>query len=153
MAPEGMVDALDRIHGLLDPDGRLVDLHPTVERAHLELESSDGTTLHPGDLISEDARDRHERADRAVARVIADGLFTMEAVVEVSFRRYADSIDELRGYVAARSTGARFDDRTVKAVHDTHRPGAALWLREQLRVTKLRPVSTARLRKTGALTH
>jgi hypothetical protein len=132
-----MVDALLRAQRLLRPNGWLVDVHPTVESAHVEI----GLDLHTGDLHAEHARSRHAAADAALAAIVAREVFTIEGAQEISFRRYADSVEELRDYVAEKWTDAHFDEATLTRTRDAMRahPTASLWLREQVRVTKLRP--------------
>ena len=130
-----MVDALLSARRLLRPDGCLVDVHPTVESAHLEV----GVDICTGDLHAEDARRRHAAADAALATIVARGIFAIEGVQEFSFRRYADSVEELWEYVAVKWTDAHFDDATLKRTRDALRTRltASLWLREQVRVTTL----------------
>lgn len=132
-----MVDALLRAQRLLRPNGCLVDVHPTVESAHVEV----GLDIHTGDLHAEDARRRHAAADAALAAIVARGIFTVEGAQEFSFRRYADSVEELRDYAAEKWTDAHFDEATLTRTRDALRahPIASLLLREQARVTKLRP--------------
>ena len=132
-----MVDALLRAQRLLRPIGWLVDIHPTVESAHVEV----GPDICTGVLHAEDARRRHAAADAALATIVTRGAFTLEGTQEFSFRRYADSVEELWEYVAAKWTDAQFDDATLNQTRDALRslPTASLWLREQARVTTLRP--------------
>lgn len=137
MPTEGMVDALLRAQRLLRPNGWLVDVHPTVESAHVEV----GPDIRTGDLHAENARLRHAAADAALAAIAARGVFTIEGAQEFSFRRYADSIEELRNYVAEKWTDAHFDEATLNRTRDAMRahPAASLRLSEQARVTMLRP--------------
>ena len=131
-----MVDALRRANRLLRPGGCVVDIHPTIEPAHVEVDAT-----MTGDLHAEDARRRHAEADAALAAIVEQGVFIVDGVREFSFRRYADSVEQLCDYVAQKWTGAQFDEATVNRTRDlllTH-PLASLWLREQARMTKLRP--------------
>ena len=141
-----MVDALLRARRLLRPNGCLVDVHPTVESAHVEV----GLDLCTGDLHAEDARRRHVAADAALAAIVARGVFTKEGTQEFSFQRYADPVEELWEYVAEKWTDAHFDEATLNRTRDALRshPTAFLRLHEQARVTKLRPVRGVRLQST-----
>ena len=132
-----MVDALLSARRLLRPNGCLVDLHPTVESAHVEVDLD----ICTGDLHAEDARRRHAAADAALATIVGREAFTIEGAQEFPFRRHADSVEELQEYVADKWTDAHFDDATLNNTRDALRahPTASLWLREQARVTKLRP--------------
>lgn len=137
MPPEGMVDALLRAQRLLRPNGCLVDVHPTVESAHVEV----GPDLCTGDLHADDAWRRHGAADAALRAIVARGIFTVEGAQEFSFRRYADSVEELREYVAGKWTDAHFDEATLNRTRDAMRthPTASLRLSEQAGITKLLP--------------
>lgn len=133
-----MVDALLRTQHLLRPNGCLIDVHPTAESAHVEV----GPDICTGDLHADDARRRHGAADAALAAIVTREVFTVEGAREFSFRRYADSVEELRDYVAEKWPDAHFDQATLNKTREamrTHR-AASLWLREQARLTKLRPV-------------
>src|SRR2546425_11012523 len=133
-----MVDALRRARSMLRPGGFVLDVHATIEAPHLEA----GSVLCAGDLHSEDARRRHAAADAAVATALDLGIFTVEGTEEFSFRRYADSLSELQEYVAQKWTDAHLDQATVHRTVEILRAEriARLWLREQARVRKLRPV-------------
>ena len=137
-----MVDALLSARRLLRPNGCLVDVHPTVESAHVEV----GLDICTGDLHAEEARPRHAAADAALATIVARGVFIVYGAQEFSFRRYADSVEELWEYVAEKWTDAHFDEATLKKTRDALRahPTASLRLREQARVTTLRPARGVR---------
>ena len=133
-----MVDALLRAQRLLRPNGCLVDVHPTVESALVEV----GRDICTGDLHAEYARLRHAAADAALVTIVARGIFTMEGAQDFSFQRYADSVEELWEYVAEKWTDAQFDEATLNRTRDALRahPTASLRLHERARVTTLRPV-------------
>jgi hypothetical protein len=136
MPAEGMVHALHRAHGLLAPDGCLLDLHPTSEAAEIEVGG-----VSTGPLDAETAQRRHAAADEALAAIIARGLFVIEGDREFSFRRYGDSIEELRDYIGSTWHDSRVGDALVARTRDALRanPGATLRVTEQVQMTKLRP--------------
>src|SRR4051812_45490166 len=103
-----MVDALRRAHRIATPDGAVVDLHPSASPAAIEV----GDRV-VGDVITGDAPLRHAAAGAAIATVIAEGLFSMEQVVEFPFYTYGDSIEELRDWIEENWRDAGVDDRTV----------------------------------------
>src|SRR5437667_12522608 len=133
-----MVDALRRARTMLRSGGLILDVHPTVEAPHLEV----GGGAWTGDLHAADARRRHAAADAAVATVVDLKLFTVEGEEEFSFRRYADSLPELREYIAQKWSDGQLDDETVHRTIERLRADrdSVLWLREQARVTTLRPL-------------
>ena len=140
-----MVDALRRAHEWLRPSGFLVDIRPTAEPAHVEVELVTGIigAGRVGDV--DDATGpgaRHARADVAMAIAIAREWFVAETRLEFAFHRYAGTIDELRDHVHNDWRGARIDQaalqRATSLVADE--PGARLRVREQIGIARLRPV-------------
>lgn len=135
-----MVDALNRAR-TLTPGGVLIDIHPTPEAAFIEVGEPGAVPAATGGLHHEDGQRRHAAADRALAAVLKDALFVVEAAEEFWFRRYADSIEELRDYITDNWTNAWIDEATMTRTREAHRArsGASVWVREQVRMTKLRP--------------
>ena len=133
-----MVDALRRARTMLRPTGFVLDIHPTVEAPHFEVSG-----VWTGDLHAADARRRHAAADAAVATVLDSKLFIVEGEEEFSFRRYADSLPELREYIDQKWSDAQVDDKTIDRTLAAFRGNqrTQLWLREQARMTKLRPLA------------
>jgi hypothetical protein len=139
-----MVHALSRARGWLAPHGRLADIRPTPEPAHLEVRT--GTTIvRAGDLqdgsTGSGPRTRHLQADAALADALARGWFELEARRELTFRRHADTVGEMREYTRAKWTDACLTDETLDraaALLAAH-PTADLWLTEQLTLSRLRP--------------
>jgi hypothetical protein len=142
MPAEGMVDALHRAATLLAPEGVVVDIHPTIDAAIVEM-GGGNARVAMGALHAEGSRARHAAADAAIVSAIASGRFVVESVQEFSFRRYADSIAELQDYVAHKWEGAFIDDATAARVIEAFRrqPTVALWLDERARATKMRPAT------------
>src|SRR5688500_18485903 len=90
-----MVDALKRAHQLVVPGGAIVDLHPTEEPSLVQI--GDFTI---GQVDGGDAPQRHAAAGAAVATAIRDRLFALDGVRDFGFYTYADTIEELRDYIA-----------------------------------------------------
>lgn len=91
-----MVHALEEINRLLRPDGRLVDIRPYAEPSMLKVVAGGQT------LFAEPKRENdHEgvlESDRAMARVIDRGLFTVERGRDFDFLSYGSSSAELREF-------------------------------------------------------
>ena len=136
MPVEGMVHALHRAHGLLAPDGCLIDLRPTSETARVYV---DGASL--GRLDADTADRRHAAAEAALATVLAASLFRVAAERELWFLTHGDSIDELREHVHATWRDSRVPDALVARARAVQRasPALPLCLAEQLRITRLLP--------------
>ncbi len=133
-----MVDALRRAHGMVRPNGCVVDLHPTAARTSLEVGAC--TTGH---VETADAPLRHAAAGTALATAVAAGLFAVDSAIDFTFYTYGDSIDELRDYIVANWKNARIDDAVVHRTRDALRdaPGTRPRARERVRLTKLHPLA------------
>jgi len=98
MTPEGMVHALEEIHRLLKPAGRLVDIHPTLAPTLIEVHQG-------GRLLFAEPKPDHfaegcAQADNALARAVECQLFAVERRGQFDFLTYAPSITELFEYIA-----------------------------------------------------
>jgi hypothetical protein len=133
-----MVDALQRAHRLVRPGGVVVDLHPTMALASVEV----GPHM-TGRVEVDDGPLRHAAAGAALIRVIDAGLFVVDGAVEFTFHTYGDSIEELRAYVEENWVNARIDESVVDRTRAALRaaPGARLRIREDVRLTRLHPIA------------
>lgn len=136
MPVEGMVHALHRAHGLLAPDGCLIDLRPTSETARVDV---GGAPL--GRLDADAADRRHAAAEAALATVLAAGLLRVDGERQFWFLTHGHSIDELREHVHATWRDSRVPDALVDRARAAQRanPALPLCLAEQLRITRLLP--------------
>lgn len=140
-----MVDALKRARQLVVPGGAILDLHPTEEPAVVQIGERTIGLVEGGD-----APQRHAAAGAAVTTVVHDGLFGVDGVRDFDFYTYADTIEELRDYIAENWGSSRIGDRTVEAAR-TALAVAPAGVRprtlERVRLTVLRP--TARFSAAG----
>jgi hypothetical protein len=131
-----MVDALRRAHRMVTPEGCIVDLHPTARCACVEVGARCTGRVDAGD-----APRRHTAATAALALVVEEGLLAVESAMEFAFYTYGDSLDELATYITENWRDARIDQETLIQTRQVLR---AEWreiprVREQVRITKLRP--------------
>ncbi len=139
-----MVHALEKIHRLLKPDGGMIDIHPPPDPASIEVRVGARTTL-AGWLHDTDDYAPYEDADRALARVVRSELFAVERDGTIAVITHADSIAELRKYVAEEWEDARIDDITAARVDEllsTRGRDKEVILREPVRIARLRPLDT-----------
>lgn len=106
-----MVHALEQLHQLIRPNGQLIDIHPSSEPASIEIRLHD-RILPAGWLHETDDYIEYELADQALASVVNSGLFTLERHGLFSFVWYADTLEELRAYLAEEWKDAIIDDVT-----------------------------------------
>jgi hypothetical protein len=98
MPPEGMVHALEIIHNLLQPQGTLVDIHPSGESPTIELVHGGHKSLL-GYLQETDDFVEYSQASAALAQAVDIGLFQVERQGTFQFSTVATSVDELRAYL------------------------------------------------------
>jgi len=130
-----MVDALRRAHGIVTPDGIVVDLHP-ASAAVVEI----GSRV-TGEVDAADGARRHAAADAAIGAAVHEGLFAIEHTVEFAFHTHADTIEELRDYIEEHWRDARIDDTTVRRTREAARrmPDERPRARERVTLTVMRP--------------
>jgi hypothetical protein len=134
-----MVHALRRAQRFVTPRGFIIDLHPTDTPATVE---ADRITGH---VDAGDAPLRHALADAAVATAVRENLFAAVRTLVFRFYTYGETIDELRAYVETTWRDARIDAATVERTREAlrHAPaGTRPRVCEEVRVTKLRPISS-----------
>lgn len=98
MKHEGMVHALEEIHRLLRPDGKLIDIHPVVEAPLIEVHQG-GRVLFAQPNPDYSAED-YRQADNALAQAIRRRFFVVERSGQFDFMVYGSSVAELRDYIA-----------------------------------------------------
>jgi hypothetical protein len=142
MERAGMVHALDKIRGLLKPDGVLIDIHPTSEMAAIEVRVGERTTA-AGWVRETDDYSEYEDADRAVAKAVADGLFRVERQAVFEFVWHADSLAELRDYLSEGWEDASIDELTagqIEALMSAPERDKEIIVRETIHIARLRPL-------------
>ena len=108
-----MVHALEIIHRLLRPHGKLIDIHPVGEPSPVEVRVGRQTTL-VGRLTETDDFVEYGQADAALAQAVQRRLFVLEREATFPFITHADSMSELREYLAKEWKDAILDDQTAR---------------------------------------
>jgi hypothetical protein len=141
MDPAGMVHALERIHALLEPDGRLIDIHPSGEPPPVEVCVGQQTTVI-GWMKETDDFIEYAQASAALSQVIERGWFDVERKGTFEFATHADSISDLREYLAKEWKDAILDEAVVVRAEEllsVLEHNKELIVREQVRIARLRP--------------
>ena len=137
-----MVHALVQIHGILQPDGILINVHD-LPNPHLVEVHTAGKVIEAGRL-SDSVDYKDERfAFEALARVVSDGLFLLEDEQDFDFNIHAGNLGELQQLLAEEWETAILPDETVERVEDILRKVNQEYevvLRVPTRMTKLRIV-------------
>jgi hypothetical protein len=117
MERAGMVHALETIHELLEPDGVLLDIHPTNEPAAIAVRLRE--QLIPAGWVREsDDYVEYEWADEALQRAVRDRRFALAQAGTFQFIWHADSMSELRAYLAEEWEDAIIDDVTAMRIEE-----------------------------------
>jgi hypothetical protein len=117
MERAGMVHALETIHELLEPGGVLLDIHPTNEPATIAVRLRE--QLIPAGWVREsDDYVEYEWADEALQRAVSDRRFALAQAGTFQFIWHADSMSELRAYLAEEWEDAIIDDVTAMRIEE-----------------------------------
>jgi hypothetical protein len=143
MEPAGMVHALETVHGLLRPDGRLIDIHPNGEPPAFIVRSGEQDEI-AGWLAETDDFIEYGQAEAALAQVVRERLFSVEKQSTFIFNTYAETFAELSAYLEANWSDAVILPDTAahaEALLNTARGKTRALLRETVRISHLRPES------------
>ena len=142
MERAGLVHALEILHDLLKPGGILLDIHPTNEPAAIDVRLRE--QIIPAGWISEsDDYAEYEWADEAMNAAVNDGLFTQERYGTFEFVWHADSMNELRAYLAEEWKDAIIDDVTAMRIEELLKlpvHDKEILVSEAIRITRYRRV-------------
>ncbi len=137
-----MVHALETVHGLIAPGGRVIDVHPLSGRAEISVRSGDAL-IHAGWLREANNGIEYAHAERALRAVVKSGLFAVGDERSFSFVHHAGSLAELREYLARSWKDAIIDDdvavRIARLLGEAGTEGE-VQVRELPRMTRLEPV-------------
>ena len=136
-----MVHALERIHASLEPDGSLIDIHPSGEPPPIEVRIGRQVTV-VGWMKEADDFVEYAQASAALSEAIGRGWFEVERKGTFEFATCADSISDLREYLAKEWKDAILEEAVMaKATEllDTLERDKELVVREQIRIARLRP--------------
>jgi hypothetical protein len=141
MEPAGMVHALERIHASLEPDGSLIDIHPSGEPPPIEVRVGQQMAVI-GWMKETDDFSEYAQASAALSEAIGRGWFEIERKGTFEFATCADSISDLREYLAKEWKDAILEeavmDEAMELLNALERD-KELMVREQIRIAQLRP--------------
>jgi hypothetical protein len=138
-----MVHALEKIHGLLQPGGMLIDIHPSPEPSSIQVRIA-GEMHDAGWLREADDYLAYEQADQALAQVIEGGWFSLERKKGFRFTTHAASLDDLRQHIEDEWQNAFIEDSTARWIEDllrTRERDKEILLRESVQIARLRPLA------------
>ncbi len=136
-----MVHALDRIRQLLQPDGRLIDIHPSGEPPPIEVRIGQQVTV-VGWMRETDDFIEYAQASAALSQAVECGWFDVERQGTFEFSTHADSVADLREHLAKEWKDAILDEAVAARAEqllNTVERDKGLMVREQIRIARLRP--------------
>jgi len=136
MPPEGMVHALELVHEMLKPGGRLVDLHPLPWAPSIELRSPQ-KGVQIGYLQEHDDFVEYAQAELAIVQEILGGWFRLLLQDSFDFHFQFSTLAEMYQYMEEDWNDAFLPpDVASKAEELMSRapPGAELVIVERIRI-------------------
>ena len=104
-----MVHALETVHSLIKPGGRLIDIHPGLDKAWVEVRVNGKDYFL--DVVEEtDNYIEHRQANEALTEIVKRGLFSAEESGKFIFIIHAGSMDEMREFLSANWKDAVLND-------------------------------------------
>lgn len=110
-----MVHALKTIHGLLNPEGRLIDIHPAARPSAVTIRSGRQTTLI-GYLHENGGFVDYQLAEAALEDVVDEGLFRWEMQSEFDHSIVAKRASEMFAHLETEWKRAILDDDLRRAI-------------------------------------
>ena len=137
-----MVHALKTVHGLLKPDGILIDIHPAYEARAVEVHV-DGDITHAGFVQRPDEFIDLRQANEALQEVIGQGLFEFEQTGKFTFLTRSDNPDDWLDELTGDWTVSYLDEETIQHIEDAFSgPGRRkeVVIREIVDIARLRVI-------------
>jgi len=141
MAPEGMVHALEIIHGLLAPDGILIDIHPSQQPAQLFVELA-GKQIPAGTVQEIDDYIEYAQATQALQSAVGQGWYIEEQKAIFDYWILANNLVEFQQYLAENWKDAVLTLDTLQNIEAllAQTPDSQLITIEQINIARYRSV-------------
>jgi hypothetical protein len=140
MPPERMVHALETIHALVKTGGLLIDIHPGLEKAWVEVRVNGKDYFL--DVVEEtDDYVEYQQASEALADAVKRGLFSVEGSGKFIFIIHAGSTDEMREFLSANWKDAILNESLDGKARDYFSKAAEsfeILIRQEILITKFK---------------
>ena len=139
MTAEGMGHALQKIHHLLKPKGRLIDMHPIGEPPPITVCIGEETHL-VGWVREGSAYEKYILADEALKTAVANNLYHKRKEDTFAFTTYCDSLTDLQTYLANEWTDAYIEDLVamqIESIMQSSITNKLIVLKEIIKITQL----------------
>ncbi len=138
-----MVHALKQIHGLLEGNGRLLDIHPIGEPAPIYVRLDEERHL-VGWIQEGSDYEKYLRADNALLEAIKLGWFRLEQQQLVTIATYITDLKTLRDHLREDWQDAWIDDFVAMQIQDRLNhltPDKELIIEEQIWLSYYKPLA------------
>ena len=134
--------ALEKIHELLKPVGRLINIQPSGKHRPLQIHSNDkvkqaGLIRHQLDY------EFHKKALAALDQVVDDGLFVFERIDSFPFLYHAETLDIMQEWIAENWLNSTLDEETIRRAveleNTTEKPSEVV-VHQEMHISRLRPI-------------
>jgi hypothetical protein len=142
MPVEGMVHALEKLHGMLEVDGTLINIQPASEPSSLEVHRA-GVVEQAGWIGHRRDFATYRQSRAALAQAVEDGWFAVEREEKFPFLYHPDTWSTLRAWLEEKWENAVLDEATAERARVLLReagPEGRVVVRSGTVMTRLRPL-------------
>ena len=138
MPSERMVHALQTVRTLIKPGGVLLDLHPGLDKAWVEVRVNGKDYFL--DVVQEtDDYIEYKQASDALGQMVENGQFAMEETGKFIFIIHADSMEEMRSFLVENWKDAILDkslDDKAREYFSKAADSFEILIREEVLITR-----------------
>ncbi|MCP5097503.1 MAG: hypothetical protein GY943_18310 [Chloroflexi bacterium] len=143
-----MVHALQQIHSLLAPGGRLIDMHPTGEPPPITVRIGDEHHL-VGWMREAIDYDPYALADEALKTAVSNHLYRQQIQDTFAYTIFFDTLSDLRKYLADEWSDAYIEDLVAMQIeslmHSTI-PDQEIIVKEVVKIAQFHPLKNQQKR-------
>jgi len=138
MPSERMVHALQTVRTLIKPGGVLLDIHPGLDKAWVEVRVNGKDYFL--DVVQEtDDYIEYKQASDALGQMVGNGQFAMEETGKFIFIIHADSMEEMRSFLVENWKDAILDkslDDKAREYFSKAADSFEILIREEILITR-----------------
>jgi hypothetical protein len=137
-----MVHALEKVHGLLQPDGIVIDIHDIATPPRLAVHTG-RQSIDVGRVLDHTDFRKLRKTDRALTRVVENKLLLIEDRCAFEYKTRADSLDALCAWLSRDEGTMYLPDATANLAEDlmsNSGEDAIILIHTSAWMTRLRPV-------------
>ena len=135
-----MVHALETVHSLIKPGGLLIDIHPGLDKAWVEVRVNGKDYFL--DIVEEtDDYIEYRQANEALTEIVKRGLYSVEESGKFIFIIHAGSMDEMREFLSASWKDAVLNDSLDGKAREYFSKAAEsleILIREEILITRFK---------------